>query len=585
MSEKKYVTYEEFGAKGDGVNDDFFAIKAAHDYANENGLPVKANDSASYYIHDTRVDGTVESIIIKTDTEWGNCNIIIDDRDLDYYESESVRKMCTTNVFKVTSDYEPITLTDENPEDKEKLVALGKIGEKWGTTKLDLGLGYPAMVVVFNKNHKIYRRYGKAYNYNGGAVQKELLLLDKDGNVDEMTPFLFDYDEVTKVIIYRTDIKPITISGGTVTTRACRVNASKMIMVDGVEKRRDSGYYARGINVNRSYTTVLGLKHYVTDEITPDEHRTLNIKGAHYFGFFHGSEATHITFKNCILTGRRYYQVQGTYDFVADTVNKIVLDGCVQHNFWIDKDGNPSDAEHGESSMRYNDINGNEVRHCWGIGGTNYCKNMEYINSTISRFDAHCGLLNGKVIGCTINFLAITGKGDFILEDTKCYSIDKGVINNSLIYMRDDYGSPWNGKVTIKNVEANVADDEFWLFFHSYANWDFGYKCCIPELEMENFTIANKGEGFVVKYITEERSVCREPNMHLPVTKNVHPVRDETTLDPDMDSYENLNIIGMPAKISIKGNTGGLKFYIPDVKCFESTVIEADEGTVIRTLD
>ena len=47
---KKYVTYEEFGAVGDGVHDDFAAICKAHDYANENGLPVKANDNATYYI-------------------------------------------------------------------------------------------------------------------------------------------------------------------------------------------------------------------------------------------------------------------------------------------------------------------------------------------------------------------------------------------------------------------------------------------------------------------------------------------------------------------------------------------------------
>ena len=38
----KYVTYEEFGAKGDGVTDDFFPIKATHDYANQKGLTVKA---------------------------------------------------------------------------------------------------------------------------------------------------------------------------------------------------------------------------------------------------------------------------------------------------------------------------------------------------------------------------------------------------------------------------------------------------------------------------------------------------------------------------------------------------------------
>ena len=39
---QKYITYEQFGAKGDGVTDDMPAIIAAHQAANEKGLPVKA---------------------------------------------------------------------------------------------------------------------------------------------------------------------------------------------------------------------------------------------------------------------------------------------------------------------------------------------------------------------------------------------------------------------------------------------------------------------------------------------------------------------------------------------------------------
>ena len=36
-----FVTYEAFGAVGDGVTDDAAAIAAAHAYANEHHLPVK----------------------------------------------------------------------------------------------------------------------------------------------------------------------------------------------------------------------------------------------------------------------------------------------------------------------------------------------------------------------------------------------------------------------------------------------------------------------------------------------------------------------------------------------------------------
>ena len=41
------VTYERFGAKGDGKTDDLSAIVAAHESANARGLPVKARSDAS----------------------------------------------------------------------------------------------------------------------------------------------------------------------------------------------------------------------------------------------------------------------------------------------------------------------------------------------------------------------------------------------------------------------------------------------------------------------------------------------------------------------------------------------------------
>ena len=44
------VYYEDFGAVGDGKTDDFLALKAAHDFANEGGQSVKATPGATYYI-------------------------------------------------------------------------------------------------------------------------------------------------------------------------------------------------------------------------------------------------------------------------------------------------------------------------------------------------------------------------------------------------------------------------------------------------------------------------------------------------------------------------------------------------------
>ena len=44
------VRYAKFGAVGNGVTDDLEAIVKAHEFANQHGLPVKADDGATYYI-------------------------------------------------------------------------------------------------------------------------------------------------------------------------------------------------------------------------------------------------------------------------------------------------------------------------------------------------------------------------------------------------------------------------------------------------------------------------------------------------------------------------------------------------------
>ena len=76
-----YVTYEDFGALGDGKTNDFEAIMNAHEFANENKLPVRGNSDKTYYISDTELDGVARRIIIKTDVDWCGAHFIIDDTE------------------------------------------------------------------------------------------------------------------------------------------------------------------------------------------------------------------------------------------------------------------------------------------------------------------------------------------------------------------------------------------------------------------------------------------------------------------------------------------------------------------------
>ena len=78
METKQYVTYEAFGAVGDGKTDDLPAIAAAHAYANEHGLPVRAKDDATYYI-----GGKAIVVMVGTDVDFGKAHFIIDDTEIE----------------------------------------------------------------------------------------------------------------------------------------------------------------------------------------------------------------------------------------------------------------------------------------------------------------------------------------------------------------------------------------------------------------------------------------------------------------------------------------------------------------------
>ena len=190
-AQRKYITYEEFGAVGDGVHDDQKAIVAAHNAANERSLPVRAADDKTYYI-----GRGSEVAIIQTDVDFGKAHFIIDDVVTDNYR---------TPIFRVESTLKAIEIRDVHQLRKEQK---------------ELGVRLPArsLVVVDNKNKMVYIRYG--LNQNGGTPQKEVFIADKKGRIDSRSPITWDYDEITHMTAFPIDKKTLTIRGGTFTTIA-----------------------------------------------------------------------------------------------------------------------------------------------------------------------------------------------------------------------------------------------------------------------------------------------------------------------------------------------------------------------------
>ena len=551
MAEKNYVSYEKFGAVGDGKTNDFVAIKAAHEFANEHSLPVVTDPTKTYYISDTRIDGEVATVKIRTNVNFGETHFIIDDSAFVPGDETGVT---AKHIFEVVSDYPKETVTD-----RDILSRLDGIGE--GTKKLDLALGYPAMVIVYDENKHVYGRSGASFKGQAqalGPAMHECLKIDADGNVDESTPFIFKYETVTKLEIFRLDIEHLTIEGGIFTTVAA--HGPDGAVDEKLTRLKKFPYVKRGFLVTRSYTTVKNMKHFVEGDVTTEEHAKELKVGAHYHGFYAAAFANEVIFDSCVLTGRRYYKISGTYDFTANNVNLIRLNNCTQSNFYMK-------SEDGKEvySMSISPLT--KTRYCWGIGGTNFCKNMEYIGCKLSRFDAHQGLMNGKIIDTTINFIALTGKGKMEINNVDWLSVDMGQTNNTFVYLRGDYGSTWEGDIIAKDVRIKAADPEaFSLMYHSYQNFKYGYICTVPNLDFDGISIEGIDKGATVPVMTENASVLKDPALHLPVAS---VARFE--LDDGTTTLDNYNPVCPPKYFKIKNSD--YRFIVTNSDFFKDTLL------------
>jgi hypothetical protein len=407
--EKKLLTYEDFGAVGDGVTDDFDAIIACHDEANKIGAAVKAKDGATYYI-----GLKARTAVIRTNTDFGKAKFIVDDRGLD-----DIKK----HIFHVVSDHDfyPITIDGFNT----------------GTKKLSFPHEGRAFVVVKNSNQKMFIRRG--VNSNGGVGARDEVIVDGDGNV--MTHINWDLDEITEAYAKSIEDEPLTVKGGIFTTIAN-------------EQESFYNYHARGIRVLRSNVTLKDLTHYVTGEGT---------EGAPYGGFITAYEVANFTMENCIMTPHLIYYTEshipgrkvamGSYDISIGSVINARFIGVIQT------------------------VNIKDERY-WGIFTSNFCKDVYFENCVLSRFDAHMGVTNITLKSCAFGHQCINliGHGEAVIEGCNIYGA-------RISDFRFDYGSIWNGNVTVRNCTLTPPPERNPVVLFTAVNsgdHDFGYKCCQP---------------------------------------------------------------------------------------------------------
>ena len=287
---KGFVSYSDFGAKGDGKTDDIAAIAAAHAFANENNLLVKTDKKATYYI-----GGKERAAVIRTDTDFGTAKFIIDDTEVQNRNAP---------VFLVSSGKQPF---------KPKGISSLKRNQE----KIDITFPGTCLVTVTDSNVKRYIRFGP--NQNNGSSQTDIFVVDKDGNVDKNAPIIWDFDQITDISALPIDETKLTIKGGYFTTIANQAESKYT-------------YYSRGISIRRSNVVVDGLEHRVTGE---EEH------GAPYGGFINVGDCAYVTVKNTILTGHKTYSTigsagvsvtMGTYDISLNRALNVFFVNCNQTN-------------------------------------------------------------------------------------------------------------------------------------------------------------------------------------------------------------------------------------------------------------
>ena len=418
---RKYVTYEEYGAVGDGVHDDQAAIIAAHKAANELGLPVRATDGKTYFI------GQGDKVaVIQTDVDFGKARFIINDVVTDTHSAP---------IFRVESTQKAVQITGVRNLKKEQK---------------NLGVKLPArsLVYVENKKKMVYIRYG--LNQNNGTAQKEVFIADKKGNVESCSPITWDYDEITSMTAFPIDKKTLTIKGGIFTTIANQAESKY-------------AYRGRGFVINRSNVRVENMTHYVEGEL---DH------GAPYSGFLVFNYCADVVVTDCLLTPHKTYRTigsagkpvsMGSYDMTAGNCVNALFQHCRQT---IDIDD----------------------RAYWGLFASNFCKGLRMDDMIISRFDAHMGVANVTLSNCVFGYMGVqaVGFGTMLMKNCEVH-------RNTFVWLRDDYGSTWDGEIIFRNCTLKPSPGERYLTLISGSNpgtHDFGYVCHLPRrVQVEGLTI------------------------------------------------------------------------------------------------
>jgi len=474
----RVVYYSEYGAVGDGVTDDFEAIIKAHAVANEAGLKVRADASATYYI-----GAANKTALIQTDTDWGDAKFIIDDSKIGVENRNS-------HIFNVSSKLSSTEITTVKTLEKNQEM-------------LDVLLLYDSFVVVTDRTTMRYRREG--LNQNNGSAQTDVFVVDKNGNVDMNTPIIWDYRHINSMTAYPIDTETLTVSGGHFTTIANQAKSQYT-------------YYARGIEITRSNVVVDGVFHDITGEL---DH------GAPYGGFISISNCTQVTVQNCQLSGHKTYITignanapvsMGSYDITVNRSTHVTFKNCKQINNIHDTKLWGIFASNYSKNIYFDTVEFSRFDAHMGVA------NATIKNSTLGHQGINiigCGIFlveNTKV--CSANFINLrsdygsTWEGEVVIRN--CEYVPRNGAKSDAVLINGSYSGQHDfgytcfmpEKITIDGLVINDSNPVsnyqgpkmFATFNHEYTSEAYQEKypyVITKEIEIKNLTIKS-GKPYLI---------------------------------------------------------------------------------------
>lgn len=414
----KYVTYEDFGAYADGVNDDYIPIRNAHIYANKNNYEVRTIEEKQYHIFR---ENEYMPIIVKTNTNWNNDTFILHD--------ENIQNKQTKNypIFQIMSYEEPKIIIDNE--------ILKNIKVNTGITKIpQLSGNGKCLCIVYNDSKMQFIRYGG--NANSGKKQQDIFRIDNEGDV--LNEIQWNFDSISKIVLIPIPDTKLTIK-----------NANFITVLPQNGEEQQSGYYNRNIACYRSNCEIQNINHLLNDG---------TLIGGPYYGSLKLVQVSDIRINDCKLTAHKYNKVSN-YDLIVEYACNIEVNNVKQDNL--------------EDNDR------------WGITGTNYTKDVIYKNCELNRIDAHSGVHNltieDSIVG--IRDITVVESGKLNIENVTTLS------PSTLVYLRDDYGSTWNGTINIKNCTmAKANNPKIVTFYTNYDNnnqpHNYGYDLYLPNIQL-----------------------------------------------------------------------------------------------------